>query len=285
LPALPDILKRIQGTRVALFHDAIALKLTQYTPINTVARFPSYLHSLTQFDGIAAVSADSRDVLLAYWQWAGWKNTPPVVAIPLGVDTPPPQSIATSLQPLTAKPIILCVCTLEGRKNHLSLFKAAESLWAGGHNFELHVIGMLQRQTGRDAFVLLQSLQAKCRPLRYDGPVTDEALEAAYARCTFTVYPSLMEGFGLPVLESVHRGTPCICLNRGALAESAAGGGCLALDTVTPEALAAGLRDLLTHPTRLADLAREATARPVRTWADYTRDLLAFMGSVQRRSR
>ena len=55
-------------------------------PAKTVARFPAYLHKLLAFDGIAAVSADSRDSLLDYWRWLGVRATPPVQAIPLGVD-------------------------------------------------------------------------------------------------------------------------------------------------------------------------------------------------------
>ena len=56
---LPEIFPR-----VAVFHDAIALRFPELTPTGTVARFPSYLRELLQFDGIAAVSEDSRTSLI-----------------------------------------------------------------------------------------------------------------------------------------------------------------------------------------------------------------------------
>jgi len=280
--ALPSLLARVNGPRVALFHDAIALKLPPLSAPATVSLFPSYLHGLARFDGIAAISADSRETLLDYWRWAGCENTPPVVAMPLGIDIPAttaPGNTETAASP----PVVLSVGTLEGRKNHLSLLAACETLWAQGLDFELHLIGLTQPKTGRAAAGQLQRLQADGRPLFYHGAVDDAFLNKAYASCTFTVYPSLMEGFGLPVLESLARGKPCVCLDRGALGESALGGGCLTLPDVTPPTLANAIRKLLTAPATLQRLQAEARARHFRTWADYTDDLLGWMGTLTRR--
>ena len=54
--ALPALFAATGGPRVALFHDAIALQYPEFTPRSNVARFPSYLRELLQFDGVAAVS-------------------------------------------------------------------------------------------------------------------------------------------------------------------------------------------------------------------------------------
>jgi len=116
--------------------------------------------------------------------------------------------------------------------------------------------------------------------LRYDGPVTDAALGAAYAQATFTVYPSLIEGFGLPVLESLAHGRPCICSGRGALGESARGGGCLTLERVAPADLAAAISHLLGAPAERARLTAEARARRFRTWSDYAADLRAWLAAL-----
>jgi hypothetical protein len=82
---LPEIFAATQGPRVALFHDAIALKFPELTPPATVARFPAYLSELLQFDGVAAISEDSRACLLDYWRWLGVHRHPPVQTIGLGV--------------------------------------------------------------------------------------------------------------------------------------------------------------------------------------------------------
>jgi glycosyltransferase involved in cell wall biosynthesis len=110
--------------------------------------------------------------------------------------------------------------------------------------------------------------------------VSDAALAAACAACTFTVYPSLAEGFGLPVLESLAHGKPCVCSEQGALGESARGGGCLALPSVAAPALAAAIERLLSSPAELAALGAAARARHFRTWADYAADLIAWMPEV-----
>ncbi len=273
--ALPTLFARTRGPRIALFHDAIALKFPELTPAKTVARFPPYLVELLAFDGIAAVSGDSRDALIDYWSWLGIVRPPPVQAIPLGVDCPP--MAPTGAAPSGERPVVLSVGSIEGRKNHGALLEACESLWAGGVQFSLHLIGLAHPTTGAAALARIRALQAAGRPLRYDGPVSDVDIEAAYAACTFTVYPSLAEGFGLPVIESLAHGKPCICSARGALGETSREGGCLALNSVAAPALGAALARLLASPTEVAALAAAARTRRFRNWAAFADDLTAWM--------
>jgi glycosyltransferase involved in cell wall biosynthesis len=280
--ALPELDAAVRGPRVAVFHDAIALKFPELSPARTVARFPAYLHELARFDGVAAVSDDSRDCLLEFWRWAGVRQPPPVVTHCLGLDVPAVLDGAPAAAG-AGEPTLLCVGSLEGRKNHLSLLEACEALWARGRRFRLHLIGLAQAQTGRTALQRVRTLQAAGRPLTYDGPVDEESLVAAFRACTFTVYPSLIEGFGLPVLESLSHGKPCVCSSRGALGESARGGGCLTVDPVTPGALADAIERLLTSPADHARLAAEARARVFKTWDDYARDLVAWARTLNRR--
>ena len=281
---LPALFAATSGPRAAVFHDAIALKFPELTPTKTVARFPGYLRELLAFDGIATNSADSRATLVAYWDWLGVPAAarPVVVTIPLGIDLPSPIT-ASHTAPSSALPIILCVGSLEGRKNHLALLEACETLWSAGTRFELHLIGLAHPQTGRTALARIHALQAAGRPLRYFGPVNDATLAAAYANCALTVYPSLIEGFGLPVLESLVRGKPCICSAHGALGEAARDGGCIALDRVDAPSIAHAISRLLSTPSALAALADAARARRFRTWSDYARDLATWLTTLDRR--
>jgi len=125
--ALPALFAATSGPRVAVFHDAIALKFPEFTPPKTVARFPPYLRELLQFDGIAANSEDSRDSLVDYWRWLGAPNPPPVEAIPLGIAG---CNVIRDIQPAAKSvPVVLSVGSIEGRKNHLALLEACERLW------------------------------------------------------------------------------------------------------------------------------------------------------------
>lgn len=279
--ALPKLFAASHGPHVAVFHDAIALKLPELTPVKTVARFPAYLVELLSFDGVAAVSEDSRLALLDYWSWLRAPQPPPVVRISLGVDAP---ATAAPTPTTSGRPVVLCIGSIEGRKNHRALLEACEQLWARGETFSLHLIGLAHPQTGAVATERIRQLQAAGRPLRYDGPVGDAAVAQAYAACTFTVYPSVMEGFGLPVLESLAHGKPCVCSARGALGESAVGGGCIALERVDAEALTTAIAGLLHSPARLSGLAAEARGRRCRTWAEYAGEVLAWMGTLQPRT-
>jgi glycosyltransferase involved in cell wall biosynthesis len=282
---LPRLFAATRGPRVALFHDAIALKLPELTPTKTVARFPAYLRELLAFDGIAAVSEDSRSALVDYWRWLNIGDCPPVETISLGIEAPlPPKPFGANATAPRPRPVILSVGSIEGRKNHAALLQACDELWTKGHRFELRLIGLAHPQTGSAALAKIQALQSAGRSLRYDGAVNDAALTAAYDECTFSVYPSLMEGFGLPVLESLSHGKPCICSAQGALGEAARGGGCLTVDHVDVAALAASIQKLLSSPTEVARLAAEARTRKLNTWADYGTNLTAWMSALRRRS-
>ena len=280
--ALPDLLAAAEGPAVAVFHDAIALQHPECSPAGTVARFPAYLLELLWFDGVAAVSEASRDALRDYWAWQGIRDHPPVEAIPLGVEVP---VAVPAVAPDGGPPEVLCVGSLEGRKNHLALLEAAERLWREGFKFRLRLIGIVQPATGAAAARRVQELQAAGFPLVHAVGAGDAAVAAAVTACAFTVYPSRVEGFGLPVLESLAHGKPCVCAGRGALGETARGGGCLTLDDLGPADLAAGLRQLLTDPAALATLAAAARTRPIRRWTEYAADLVAWQGSLLRRRR
>ena len=280
--ALPALLARTAGPRIAVFHDAIPLRLPELSPPKNVARFPAYLQELLAFDGIAAVSDDSQAALVDYWRWLGAGDPPPVVTLAPGVDAPPPSPYGHTNAP-GAPPVVLCIASIEGRKNHLALLDACETLWRRGRRFELRLIGLAQPQTGRDALARIRALQGAGRPLRYDGPADDDSVSAAYRDCAFTVYPSLMEGFGLPVLESLSHGRPCICPAHGPLGASARDGGCLRLERLDAPAIADAVDRLLTDPECLEVLAQAAANRTFRTWPEYARELTAWMGTLARR--
>lgn len=180
-------------------------------------------------------------------------------------------------------PTVLSVGSLEGRKNHVALLDACESLWSAGANFELHLVGLAHPQTGRAALARVHALQTSGRPLRHSGPVTEAALAAAYTACAFTVYPSLIEGFGLPVLESLAYRKPCICSAHGALGEATRDGGCIALDRVDAPSIAHAISRLLSTPSALAALTDAARARRFHTWSDYARDLATWLTTLDRR--
>lgn len=280
---LPELLQTVTGPRVAIFHDAIPLKFPELTSAGNVARFPVYLRELLLFDGVAAVSADSAASLRDYWRWLGVEQAPPVHAISLGLDSPIVPTVGATKVLASSLPRILSVGTIEGRKNHLALLEACESLWREGFVFELELIGLARPDTAAPALEKMAALRASGRSLVYHGSASEASLHKAYARAAFTVYPSIIEGFGLPVLESLQYGKPCVCSARGALGESACDGGCLALDSVDAISLAAAIRRLLSNFGELAELATAAQQRKFKTWSEFASEMTAWMHSLTRR--
>jgi glycosyltransferase involved in cell wall biosynthesis len=113
------------------------------------------------------------------------------------------------------------------------------------------------------------------------GTVPEERLISLYKECTFTVFPSLDEGFGLPITESLWFGKPCICAGFGSMGEIANGGGCLTVDPRSTEQLSDAITRLITEPQLRQKLAREACARSLQTWSDYAGSVLNTLNQRQ----
>jgi glycosyltransferase involved in cell wall biosynthesis len=118
--------------------------------------------------------------------------------------------------------------------------------------------------------------------VRWLGWVSSAELEGLYALAALFVFPSLYEGFGLPVLEAMRRGVPVACSDRSSLPE-VAGDAALLFDPQDPRAITAAIERLLTDRAeagRLRSAGREQAARF--TWAATAR---ATAGSYDRAMR
>jgi glycosyltransferase involved in cell wall biosynthesis len=279
---LPRLRNVLRGPDVAIFHDAIAFHEPAWGVASTIERYPSYLRSLAAFKGIACVSAFSRQQLVDAWDQLGIETKAQLEAIPLGLRVDHLGPRVTEPRPVpTDRPLqLLCVSTLEPRKNHAALLDAAERLWNAGETFSLRLIGLHNRGFPPAIPTRVAALQAKGHPLQWDGAVSARALQGAYEEADLSLYPSLCEGFGLPVWESLYHGTPCLTTDGGALAEVAPGGGTVVVPAGDGAALAEALGDLLSSRPELERLTKEACTRPLRTMADYADDLMAFVDAV-----
>lgn len=87
------------------------------------------------------------------------------------------------------------------------------------------------------------------------GYFPDDDLPVLYAGAECLLYPSFVEGFGLPVLEAMASGTPVVTSDRGALPETT-GGVCVSVDPTEPESIKEGLGRILWDRSSREDLAR-----------------------------
>ena len=259
------------GQKIAVFHDAIPLRDPNVSGWEK-NRHLRTLRLLSKMDWVIAVSQAAANELRALWLEHDITARAPVIVIPWPVPFTGPRPEFSSL-PFQKKKI-LYVSRLKQVKNHALLFAACEKLWSEGRDFQLELIGCEdEARESRQIIREVERLHHEGRSIIWRGYVTEEELHDAYQQASFTVFPSLAEGFGLPIIESFWHGRPVICSNRDAVGELAQGGGCLTTDVTDLHQLAAAMDSLLQDETKGAALAKEAYARPLRTWADYWRDL------------
>lgn len=136
------------------------------------------------------------------------------------------------------KPYILFVGTQEPRKNLARLIQAWQPF---AKDIELLVVG----ETGWDHSQQV-SKQLTFQP-RFLGKVSDQTLSVLYANAELFAYPSLYEGFGLPILESFHHGTPVLTSNNSGMLE-VAGNACELVDPHSVESITTGIATILNEP-------------------------------------
>jgi glycosyltransferase involved in cell wall biosynthesis len=264
----------------ALGYDCIPLTTSETVQPGMATGFAAYLAALRHFD---VVVTDSE---AAATEFEGWRRMlaaiglegPQVIAVPLAVQVPEPESgaiaEARALLCVAGLPLVLVVGSHEPRKNHLAVLHAAECLWQRGASFVLAFVGGNGwRSEAFDAeAVRLSNLG---HPVQVIRGLSDPLLWGAYRLARFTMFPSLNEGFGLPVAESLALGTPAITSRFGSMAEIAAGGGALVVDPRDDGELAYAMARLLSDDLLLDRLRTEALGRAPRTWREYADDVWA----------
>lgn len=161
------------------------------------------------------------------------------------------------------RPYILSVGTLEPRKNLPRLLRAFGEL---SHEIphDLVLVGPEGWLT-EEIHHALQS-PALAGRVRLTGFVDDDELAAWYSLADLFVFPSLYEGFGLPVLEAMACGAPVVTSAVSSLPE-VAGEAAVMVDPHDPSAIADGMRRVLTNPALSADLRERGVRRAAAfTW-------------------
>jgi glycosyltransferase involved in cell wall biosynthesis len=206
------------GTRVPLVvtvHDLALVRWPEAFPRwHRLYGKAGLLRVLRGADAVVAVSEFTKDEVIAF---AGVPSDR-VRVIPNGVDP-----IFGPGDNVSQGDYLLAVGTLEPRKNLARVVEAARSV-----GVELRVVGA-RGWGGVDV-------------PGWVGQVPDAALAALYGRARCVLYPSLYEGFGLPVLEAMACGTPVVT-SRGTAMEEIAGGAAVLVDPTSAASIAAGIAE------------------------------------------
>jgi glycosyltransferase involved in cell wall biosynthesis len=202
-------LRRMFDIECSVFHDLSTLVLPYFhIKGNVDHHMATLLADLASNDVSVAVSEASAGDLQAYLG----VDLKHVMVVPNGVAWPQGFAIdaANALAPAGAEPYVLILGTREPRKNILLVFEMlarAPELLATHRYVFVGKMGWLEEQ-----HALPPSLEPALRAGRilFTGFVSDTVKYRLLAGAQATLYPSLFEGFGLPVLESLSAGTPCV---------------------------------------------------------------------------
>ena len=263
---------RRHGCRTAaLLHDLIPHFHREFCDAQVVRAFPGYLRALADVDAIWSNSFDTERAYRAHAEAAGLGMPPShdVLWLPGQFGTQPRRHDAPA--DVAGREIrVLCVSTLEPRKNHLRLLEGFRLLLARRPDLPIRLILVGNRYAGSPeiAAEVEQAIRRESR-IEWRGITTDEQLAAEFDAADFSVYASLVEGFGLPILESLWMGRPCLTHNAGVMLELATPGGCLPVDMTDAGAIADGIERLASDRDLARRLRQEAQSRPIATWREY----------------
>jgi glycosyltransferase involved in cell wall biosynthesis len=260
--------------RLTTIHDAIAFRYPEGYPwLNNFLNRRYVPATLRNLDGVIT---DSWDAAQDVERFLG-VDPNRVHVVTLGVSAHFRPVAAAEASALARRygldgPFVLSVGAQQARKNMAGLLTAFAVVHRHRPDVRLALAGSTQ---WRDPALLRQldadALEGAVVRLGY---VPDADLPALYSAATVFAFPSLYEGFGLPVVEAMACGTAVVCSNATSLPE-VAGDAAVLVDPRDPEALAGGLLRVLDDAALRDDLGRRGLARAQRfTWEEAARKTL-----------
>ena len=283
---------REQGVSLGIYlYDLIPITYPEYCSHGLTVAFTRELCEALHFiDFALAISEYTAQEMRNFIRTNGYHDIP-IEAVPLAhsltgtqalvdADGAPDPEWTEAISELRGRDFVLCVCTIEPRKNHQYLYDAWKILKQDGVPVPDLVFVGRRGWHNDDFFTRLENSSYLNGSIRIVHDLSDTELATLYRACRFTVFPSIVEGWGLPVGESLSYGKLCVSSNVTSMPEV---GGDL-VEYIDPLNLRAGietLRDLITNPAKVAqweDCIRERF-RP-RSWNDVSRQFLAAVARL-----
>lgn len=238
------------SVRLSVNAASVVLAPSQYTRQQILAKFAVDADRVR----IAAIAIDGA---LAELLEAGRRSTPDV-------------------------PVVLSVGNVLPRKNLITVARAIRRLRERGLEVRYCIVG----QVGRQGMATERLLRRILPDVEITGYVTDEQLAHHYLSSSVLAYPSLFEGYGLPVIEAMKARLPLICSSSTSLPEIA-GDACDVLDPLDTETWATSIERLITDRAAWRRASRHGVARAMAfDWRETARvvaDSLVTAGAAGQR--
>ncbi|HET8655706.1 MAG TPA: glycosyltransferase family 1 protein [Longimicrobiaceae bacterium] len=275
-------LLRLPARSVVTVHDLIHFKVPEAFPALRRAGAGVMLRSAVAAAGrVITVSEHTRKTLLERLPWAA----PKAITIPNGVSAffrdVSGEACPASVLAVGGAPFLLCVGNRKAHKNLGAAVRVLSLLRPRWPELRLVLAGRWYPDGG-DASEQARALGVEDSIVELAG-VEDEALRWLYSHCEALLFPSLHEGFGLPVLEAMACGAPVIASDRSSLPEVVGTAGFL-FDPHDAAGMAGAVERLRSEPDlrrRVADRGRERAAGF--SWTRTAQRTVDLLDSVARR--
>jgi glycosyltransferase involved in cell wall biosynthesis len=216
-------------------------------------------HALRRAGRVFCNSEATRRDLLQRYEWASARTcvVPLAAGEQFGNDVPEADRVEVLGRLQLDRPFVLATGTIEPRKNLTRLIDAFADL--PGELKRTHLLALAGPRGWADEQILARAGEDRDR-VRILGRVKDADLVTLYSSCAAFCYPSLYEGFGLPVLEAMRAGAPVITSSVSSLPE-VAGDAAVYVDPTSVVEIRAALEALLTDPRQRDQLGRRGRER------------------------
>ena len=221
-PLLQDYRER--GVKVVfVLYDLIPIHYPQFCGESRQTEFEQFVISmLNHSDGVLSISKAVEDDLISYVndqerveERLSKDGLPRLHYFYLGVNFPKFSGCAAFKNPLleqtlsSKQAVFLTVSTIEPRKNHAFMLDVFERLWANGSQIKWIIVG----RVGWMMSDFIERIEAHPRynqNLFMFNDLNDAELVYCYQQATALVFPSVIEGFGLPIIEALHYSLPVV---------------------------------------------------------------------------
>ena len=265
--AFPELTASIGGLRRFLtVHDMIPVLYPHFFDQGAEARHKAILRSLRPSDWVLCDSESTRNDLCEYVRaldrarvFVTWLAADPDIFYRCTDEQR--LAVARRSYNIPDRPYVLSVCAIEPRKNLDHVVRCFTDLVRQQKIDDLNLV-LVGPPGWKNQAVLDQirkSGEVRSRII-VTGYVRNEDMAAIYSGALMFVYPSLYEGFGLPLLEAMQCGLPAITSNTSSLPEVVGNAGAL-VDPRDDNQLCAAMLELYRSPVRRAALAEAALER------------------------
>ncbi|EZQ11616.1 glycosyltransferase family 4 protein [Acinetobacter sp. Ver3] len=222
--AFSHIKSKIKLELKLLCHDLIPINFPQFFPDQNVKLFTKYMKQVTDsVDKFYCNSEYTKNELISFYKKNNY-DIRPMKTVTLGCDLFSKENFlepGSLVNNIFSEKYLLFVSTIEVRKNHELIYNMYLELINNGVKNLPKVYFVGRRGWKVESFLNKFDLDSRVKDkiIILEG-ISDSDLINLYKNCWFTLYPSFIEGYGLPVAESLSFGKYCLCSSAGSLPEA-----------------------------------------------------------------